>query len=83
MAALELMGLGVPIIVPDIPVWREFVSPDYNIFLDPAQPAAEQLAGMNLDAYRTLEHRRALAADTHARFGMAHFKEQLVNLLGG
>jgi len=79
---VEAMGQGVPVICPDIPLYREFVDPARNILLDPARPVAEQLAGIDLKPYRAIANRRALAAETHAKFGKAKYQEWLAGMLG-
>ena len=80
-AVLEAMGLGVPVIVPDLPLYREFVDPVRNVLLDPARPVAEQLAGFDLETLRSPENREALEAETQAKYGLEAFKRQLEELL--
>ena len=81
-AVLEANGLGVPVICPDLPLYREFVNPARNVLLDPARPAAEQLAEVDLDALRSEENRQALAEETHAKYGVEAFRAALAGLLG-
>jgi len=81
VAVLEAMGLGVPVIVPDTPLYREFVDPNRNVLIDPNCPAGEQLAKVDLKALCKIKNREALAAETHDKYGIENFKNQLECLL--
>lgn len=82
LAALEAMGLGVPGIYPNTPLYKEFMDPVRNILLDPSGPVAGQLAGIDLEPYRKIANRQALAAETQERFGLPKFRERLAEILG-
>ena len=79
---VEAMGQGVPVICPDIPLYREFVDPARNILLNPGRPVADQLAGIDLKPYRAIKNRRALAKETQAKYGREKYKEWLAEMLG-
>jgi len=85
MAVLEALGLGVRVIIPDAPLYREFV-PDGNVFLDPGRPFTEQLAGFAADnglkPLRAMANRRELHDWAHGKYGDAAFKKQLEEIMG-
>jgi len=81
LAVVEAMGLGVPVIVPDTQLYRRFVDVRRNVLLDPNLPVGRQLAAADLRSLCSIANRRALAAQTHGRFGLKNFKRQLAEML--
>jgi len=77
-AVLEALGLGVPVIAPDLPLCREFVDPKHSALLGHGKvPTASELWNL-----RGMRNREALAAEAHARYGTEVFKGRLAELLG-
>ena len=78
---------GIPAITWNIPPYSDSLNPARNILLEPKRPIADQLAEIAADnglkKYRAIANRRALAQETHERFGKAAFRGQLTELIGG
>ena len=79
LALRNANGNGIPVVTWDIPLYRDGLNPERNILIDPGRPIAEQLAEVDLKKYRGIANRRALAKETHEKYGAGAFKAQFGN----
>ena len=79
MAAIECMARGVACLVPDIPLYREFVSPAFNLFYDFENPA---IAAEDIARITAMENRLALSREALELYGRDVFRRDLEGLMG-
>jgi len=75
MAIREANGLGVPVICPDAPSYRQSVH-ENNIFVD-----VNNLQPIDTGALAALKNRRQLAKKTHEQYGLEGFRRQVMGLV--
>jgi glycosyltransferase involved in cell wall biosynthesis len=78
-ATLEAMGLGVPIIARRAPLYMEYVDPGKNLLRESDRTPAKK----DITPLLKMSNRRALADETHNRYGLEVTKEALAGLLAG
>ena len=79
---VEAMRLGTPVVVSDIPIFRE-IGGDAALYFPPDDPAALAQAIGALERPGEWERRSAASVDTAARFTWAASAERLLEVLRG
>jgi glycosyltransferase involved in cell wall biosynthesis len=84
IAMLEAMALGVPLITWDIPIYREFVDPKYNILLNPNGDFKQEFKDKYLpllDEYLRYEKRKKMSDEIIAKYGVELFMKKFHSLI--
>ena len=77
---IEAMATGAPIVVSDIPIFRE-IGGDEALFFDPGNPEALVAALWALERPGEWERRSAASVDIAARYNWATSAERLLELM--
>ena len=77
---VEAMRLGTPVVVSDIPIFRE-IGGDAALYFDPGNPEALVAALWSLEREGEWERRSAASVAVAARYNWASSAEQLLELM--
>jgi glycosyltransferase involved in cell wall biosynthesis len=84
IAMLEAMALGTPLITWDIPIYREFVDPEYNVMLNPNGNFLEEFRDKYLpflDKYLRYEKRKKMSGEIIEKYGIGVFMTKFHDLI--